>query len=82
MFEVLQKHYEVVFEDLFVNARGATAFARALSRLKTMLDATRTTDRQLDTPPTVPLFHLESGTELRDCLIRPRAMHSSSRCSA
>lgn len=66
VFEVLQKHYEVVFEDLFVNARGATAFARALSRLKTMLDATRTTDRQLDAPPTVPLFHLESGTELRD----------------
>jgi hypothetical protein len=58
LFEVMQKHYQLLLDGLFASARG-TAYKRAITKLSDHFKATTATDRTYKTPPIAPMFHIE-----------------------
>jgi len=64
LFEVMQKHYQLLLDGLVVGASG-TRYKAALKQLEGLFDATTRADRNSKNRPKVPAFRID-GMRFRD----------------
>lgn len=61
LFEVIEKHYQLLLDGLFANARGSR-YEGAVNELDRLLKITRAVNRRFKVPPVPPVYRIDNMT--------------------